>query len=371
MSQYGAYAAATSGRGYAEILGFYYPGTRLVTTSISAELRVLLVQGPGELRVRPEAGLTLWWTRENGTIRPGTLPTALAGCRVSTWRVRPVEGRDMTVDGYSCGAWHTYVPAGWLAATGRASFVAPDDNVQVERRLSDGTRVRRGYRGFVRVVLRAGQLQPVNVVSYEAYLRSVVPSESPAGWPDAALRAQAVAARTYAVRSAQGRESSYFDVYNTSASQVYRGMLSYGPSWEVTRRNEDPRSTTAVAETKGEMLEYEGRPALTEFGSSNGGRTAGGGVPYLRAVGDPWDLLSGTTTLSWTDTVSASRLESLYPQIGRLSALRVTERSGGGEWGGRVDAVELVGSEGVQVVRGQDSVRSALGIRSAWFGFTG
>ena len=369
MSQWGAYAAARAGRTYAEILRFYYPGTRLVRGNASAQIRVRLSHGGGEFRVRPEPGLTVWWTRQNGRTQPSTLPTQLAGCRVSTWRVLPVGGRDMAVQGYSCGTWRTYVPASRLLGTGRVSFVPTDGRIAVERKLSDGTRTRRGYRGFVRVLLRDGRLRPVNVVPYEEYLRSVVPSESPASWPRAALRAQAVAARSYAVRSASGRASSYFDVYDTTASQAYPGVVRYSSSWGVARTYEHARTTTAIRSTRALTLRYGGRVAFTEFGSSNGGWTANGGRPYLRAARDAWDLAVRAPNSRWSDTVTASRLQARYPSIGTLAEIRVRKRAGGGQWGGRVTSLLLVGSNGAHVVSGEDNVRWALGVRSAWFAF--
>lgn len=370
MSQWGAYAAANAGRTYPEILRFYYPGTKLVARSTPAQIRVRLSHDLDGFRVRPEPGLTLWWTNESGRTTPVLLPVSYLGCRVSTWRVRAVYRRDLAVDAYTCGKWHAYVGSGRLAATGRASFVATDGKVQVERRLDDGTRIRRGYRGFVRVVLRSGRVRPVNVVPYEDYLRSVVPSESPASWPRATIRAQTIAARTYAVRSSAGRSSSYFDVYDTSASQVYPGMVGYGSTWNVTRTYEHPGSNDAIKATRGVTLRYGSQAAFTEFGSSNGGWTADGGRPYLRASPDSWDAAAtGSPYHTWTDTVSARQLRSQYPSIGEIVEIRVAKRSGGGRWGGRVSRLLIIGSTGVQEIRGEDRVRWALGVRSAYFAF--
>jgi SpoIID/LytB domain protein len=370
MSQWGAYAAAKAGRTYPEILRFYYPGTKLVARSTPPQIRVRLSHDVGAFRVRPEPGLTLWWTNESGRTAPVRLPVTYLGCRVSTWRVRAVYRRDMAVDAFTCGRWHAYVGSKRLSAKGRASFVATDGKVQVERRLDDGTRIRRGYRGFVRVVLRDGRVRPVNVVPYEDYLRSVVPAESPASWPRAALRAQTIAARTYAVRSASGRSSSYFDVDDTSASQVYPGMVGYGATWNVIRRYEFSGTNAAIKATRGTTLRYGNRAAFTEFGSSNGGWTADGGRPYLRAAKDSWDsAATGNPYRTWTDTVSARSLRSSYPSIGNVVEIRVATRSGGGRWGGRVSRLLIVGSSGTQEIRGEDRVRSVLGLRSAYFAF--
>ncbi|MEQ7128825.1 SpoIID/LytB domain-containing protein [Actinopolymorpha sp. B11F2] len=370
MSQWGAFAAAKAGRTYPEILRFYYPGTKLVARSTPAQIRVLLSHDLGAFRVRPEPGLTLWWTNESGQTRPVRLPVSYLGCRVSTWRVRAVYRRDMAVDAYTCGRWHAYVGSGRLSASGRASFVATDGKVQVERQLGDGTRIRRGYRGFVRVVLRSGRVRPVNVVPYEDYLRSVVPAESPASWPRAALRAQTIAARSYAVRSSSNRSSSYYDVYDTSASQVYPGMVGYGATWNVIREYEFAGTNEAIKATRGMTLRYANEAAFTEFGSSNGGWTADGGLPYLRAAQDGWDSAATANPYrTWTDTVSARSLRNRYPSIGTIVEIRVAKRSGGGRWGGRVSRLLIIGSSGTQEIRGEDRVRSVLGLRSAYFAF--
>jgi SpoIID/LytB domain protein len=231
----------------------------------------------------------------------------------------------------------------------------------MERR-PGGKVIRRLYRGDLRVVLREKKLRPINIVKYDDYLRSVVPSESPAGWPINSLRAQAVAARTYALRSAINREKNYFDVYDTTASQVYPGIASLKLSWEISRRYEKARTDDAVKDTAKETLMFAGKPALTEFGSSNGGWTAGGMLPYLLALEDDWDPQP-----RWTDTVKVSALERRYPSIGTLRELRIVSRSGGGAWGGRVKLVKLIGTQGEREIKGEDKVRNTLGLKSALF----
>jgi SpoIID/LytB domain protein len=203
----------------------------------------------------------------------------------------------------------------------------------------------------------------------EDYLRAVVPNEMPSSWPQEALRAQAVAARSYAMREAADR-GGIFDVYDTTASQVYPGARLYDGSWRVTRRYEASSADAAISATAGVHLRYAGRPAFTQFSSSNGGVTSAGSQPYLALRKDPWDAsATGNSRLNWTDSVSAASLERSFPQIGRLTRIKVTKREGLGDWGGRVVTMVLEGSRGSVIVSGDSRVRSALGTNSSYLTF--
>jgi SpoIID/LytB domain protein len=235
----------------------------------------------------------------------------------------------------------------------------------VARRLSSGFE-RKGYRGAVEVHRTGSSTRAVNAVRMEDYLRAVVPNEMPSSWPQEALRAQAVAARTYAMREMEDR-AGYFDVYDTTASQVYPGARLYDGSWRVVRSYEASSADAAIAATAGVHLRYAGRPAFTQFSSSNGGVTATGSQPYLTLRRDPWDAAANTNSrLNWTDSVSAAAIERAFPQIGRLARIRITYREGLGDWGGRVLTMVLEGSRGYVTVSGDSRVRAILGTNSAY-----
>jgi stage II sporulation protein D len=137
------------------------------------------------------------------------------------------------------------------------------------------------YRGRIEVFANSrGSLTVVNVVPLEDYVRGVVPNElSPGGWPQLeALKAQAVAARTYAVSNLGRFGSEGFDLTPDTRSQVYGG-----------RSTEHPLTDRAVAETRGRIATYKGVPINALYTSTCGGRTedgenifGGGVVPYLR-----------------------------------------------------------------------------------------
>jgi peptidoglycan hydrolase-like amidase len=172
-----------------------------------------------------------------------------------------------------------------------------------------------------------------------------------------ALDAQAVAARSYALRSLKPAASP-FDVYADTRSQVYRGL-----------DGERSRTTSAVQATRAYALFYGTGVAATYFSSSSGGRTAaideewgGPPVPYLRSVSDPYDYLSPWH--SWTLTLKTAdvqqRLGSLL--LGDLRNIAVVARNSSG----RAALVEITGSGGVTEATGVQ-IRAALGLRSTWF----
>jgi SpoIID/LytB domain protein len=205
------------------------------------------------------------------------------------------------------------------------------------------------------VDLDKGALRAINYVGLEPYLYGVVPSEVPDDWPAEVLKAQAVAARSYAL--ATRKVGGAFDLYPDVRSQVYRGV------------DEEVESTNAaVDETAGEVLTYRGVIATTYFHSTSGGRTASvtdvwpgsKPVPYLVSVDDPYDSLSPYH--DWGPVVfPATRLDRVLKTPGRLLDVRTTVSPSA-----RVTTVAGVGTLGQITIRGSD-LRRALALRSTWF----
>jgi stage II sporulation protein D len=149
------------------------------------------------------------------------------------------------------------------------------------------------FRGAIEVRREGGGLAIVNELDLDHYVMGV--REVPGSWPMEALKAQAVAARTYVLWEIQkGYWKRFgFDVCATVSCQVYQGATA-----ELGERGR--RWTRAVRETAGQVLVHEGKPALTRYHSSSGGRTlanevvfeSDGAPPYLRAVDDPFDEVS-------------------------------------------------------------------------------
>ena len=344
MSQYGAQGAALRGLTARQILGFYYPGTTL--SSYAGNIAVLITADTTrDVVVRTQPGLSV---RDLGS---GTAyPLSMAG--VSRWRLN-VDGTSAVVAYYTDG-WHRYhLPGGLAHLVGDGMFSATSGQLTLVTPYGD-----RVYRGSLRAASPApgsADRDTVNVLSLEQYVQGVVPAEMPASWQPAAVQAQAVAARTYALWSRAANLHRYYQICDTTSCQVYKGVAG-----------EDPRGNAAVTATKGQYLTYQGQPAFTQFSASSGGWTSAGSVPYLPHQSDPYDGWSGNGVHSWSVKVSESVLEHRYPQVGELNQIVVTRREGGGDWQGRVWTVELHGSKGTVTISG-DAFRAAYGLRSSWF----
>ena len=366
LSQWGSYQAAAEGTSWTSILSFYYPGTALVTRE-TGTVRVRIEADTGtDLIVRPEAGLRIVWTDESGIRRDVTAPTAL-DCTPRWWRLRAV-GSGQTIE-YLCTDWRTWKGTSGVRAGTPVTFRPTDGTIDTAVRTGSGF-IRKGYRGELEGVTISGSVAVTNVVAVEAYLRSVVANEVPAAWPVNALRSQAVAARSYALRERHDRSGNSFHVYDSTRSQVYPGMVLYDDQWRVVRTYENARTDAAVRDTSGVFLEVDGVPAFTQFSSSNGGWTVRGSYAYLPQKQDDWDRAATANPYrEWSDTMSASALESRYPQVGTLRRIRILERDGGGEWGGRITKISIDGSAGSVTVSGDLSIRGALGVRSSYLTF--
>ncbi len=340
MGQYGAEGAARAGLTYRQILDFYYPGTTF--DSVSGNIRVLIsADTTDDVVVLPASGLKVRDLGKNAAF-------ALSKAGVTRWRLTTSSGR--TIVQYKTDRWRRY----WKATfTGDGEFTSDSGRLSLVTPV--GTRV---YRGALRAASPAagsGARDTVNVVSVEHYLRGVVPAEMPASWSAPALKAQAVAARTYGLWSRQSRMNRHWQICDTTACQVYRGY-----SAEVASTN------AAIDATAGEFLSYKGAPAFTQFSASTGGYTSAGSVPYLTAKADPYDDWSGNKVHSWSIDVKAGVAQRKFPAIGTLTAIKVTSRDGNGDWQGRVLQMTLVGTKGTKALSGSE-FRSLYGLRSNWF----
>ncbi len=215
------------------------------------------------------------------------------------------------------------------------------------------------YRGRTQVVAVPGGLTAVNYVDLEQYLYSVVGSEMPASWHLEALKAQAVAARTYALYKRQHNGNAVFDVGDTTTWQVYEGL-----------QKETNTTQMAVNGTAGQVLTYNGQIIESVFHSSSGGHTENvediwsSPRPYLRAVQD-FDEVAGNRGFRWSQEFSAESFQQRITGVGRvlrITAVETTPR-------GRVESVRVEGDRGSRVLSGSD-VRRALGLKSTLFSIT-
>jgi SpoIID/LytB domain protein len=192
----------------------------------------------------------------------------------------------------------------------------------------------------------------------ERYVRGVVAAEMPASWPIAALEAQAIASRTYALTSDAG--GSRFDVYSDTRSQVFRGAAA-----------ETASSNAAVAATAGQLVEYQGQPASTYYFASSGGMTEDNENSFLGSTPEPWlrgvpDAYEGSTSdwrVSLSFAAAASRLGSLVR--GSFRGIEVLSRG----VSPRIVSAEVLGTRGDVQVSGPE-LEARLGLQSAWAYFS-
>jgi stage II sporulation protein D len=218
-----------------------------------------------------------------------------------------------------------------------------------------GTTLGEAPAGFVVKVLEGSKVVKVPL---ERYVRGVVSAEMPSSWPMAALEAQAIASRTYALTSDAG--GSRFDVYSDTRSQMYLGTAA-----------ETASTNAAIAATAGQVVEYEGKPAITYYFASSGGMTEDNQnsflgstpEPWLRAVPDSYETSASKWRLSMSFASAASRLRGLVK--GSFRGIEVLERGASP----RIVEAEVLGSRGADPVSGPE-LEARLGLESAWAYFS-
>jgi stage II sporulation protein D len=326
MSQYGALGYAQHGKRYRFILGHYYRGTRIGRVNPQTSVRVLLGVGTPRFSGASLAGASK-------RLNPAR-----------TYFVRAnADGTLTLVDQHGKALAQFASP---LAIGGRGVLS-----------LDGGL-----YRGTLEFSAVRGGVQTVEVVGLEDYVRGVISSEVPANWPREALKAQAVAARTYAITSNDGHGA--FDVYADTRSQMYRGLAA-----------ETPSTDAAAAATRGQVVTYGGRPVVTYFFNSSGGHTenienvwpAAAPRPWLRGAADPYDGAGHDPYHRWGEDLPVSnaiaRLHGLVK--GSLRGIEVL-RHGSSP---RILEAAVVGTRGRVRVSGLELQR-AFGLLTTFVSFT-
>lgn len=223
----------------------------------------------------------------------------------------------------------------------------------------------RRYRGALELRHKSGGLTAVNIVPVDDYLRSVVPEEMPVDWPAEAIKAQSVAARSFALASRGRHASEGYDLCTTTHCQLYTGTAA-----------EKSASNAAIKATRGEVLTYGGKPIEALFHTDSGGMTEnsedvwGSHVPYLRAVKD-----TPAKTMPWTKTISRANLERKLAAKGHdigkvrslaLSPLAIGRSAKDRTASGRVKTMMVKGTKGTATLSGT-TWRSLLGLKSTLF----
>jgi len=322
MAQYGAYGYAQHGWTYDQILAHYYQGTTLGQAPVS-KIRVLLASGRTSVTVGSSGSFSV--SDGAGTVVQIPAGTVTFGTNLK-----------LTVGGES---YLLASPLRFAPGKQPLAFSGP-------------------YRGAIVVTLASGKLVVVNQVGLEQYVDGVVAGEMPASWSPEALKAQAVASRSYALASRNS--GGLFDVYSDTRSQVYGGILA-----------EDPRTNAAVSATKRQVVLYNGKVATTFFSASSGGRTAAvqdafpgsQPVPYLVSVDDPYDTISPYH--NWGPL--AFTADDLQQKLGNLVPADLQELDVNAGASGRVTTVTAFGAGGTSTTVSGADMRAKLGLRSTWF----
>lgn len=250
------------------------------------------------------------------------------------------------------------VPVGMSSADATAGgTVPPAPSNPITYRLANGTDKK--YRGEIEVVVTSVQeLSVVNVVNLEEYLLGVVPREMPALWPIEAVKAQAVAARNYALRNIGTYDFEGFDMTDDPYSQVYGGLAA-----------EYPNSSNAVVQTRGKVLYFGTNLAATYYHSSSGGKTEnneiiwfGTPIDYLRGV-DDYD--GDSPYYSWEVPYTLDEFEAGLKSVGRdVGHVTGISPSGTKGYSGRWSAWKVTGTTGTQTL-GAELFRQAMGTLSS------
>ncbi len=224
------------------------------------------------------------------------------------------------------------------------------------------------YRGAIGMGGTSG-LTPYNIVDIEEYLFGVVPKEMPSSWPEEALKAQAVAARSIAIFQYNRFINSGYNVIDTTTTQVYGGYLA-----------ETAATNKAVNETKGQVIRYNGNVAEAVYFSTSGGTTEdaknvwGSDVAYLKSVKDTYE--TEPSQKPWTRTITLSEINKCLANnganIGSAKGVQIVSRTSSG----RVQELNILGTSGTYTVK-DEKIRSFFSssdggsLKSRLFSFSG
>ncbi len=336
MSQYGAYGFAKAGTSYRDILAHYYTGTQLTTIDARKEVGVLLGTGrtsvlisqasaAGSVKLDPHKSYRAVGDGTGGVLLTDTATRKRVAKAAGPMRL---SGNPVKLRGPSAAG------------------------------VTDGE-----FRGALEVrPAPAGGLNVINAVGLEDYVRGVVAAESPSSWPADALRAQAVAARTYALTTNAGGAGGGFTQYADTRSQVYRGVAG-----------ETASTDAAVQSTTGQVVTYQGELITTFFFSTSGGRTenvenaflGSAPKPYLVSVKDPYDKVSPKHKWTVRLTLDEAGRKLGSAVRGRLKRITIVKRG----VSPRIVRAKVVGTRGSTTITGP-ALRARLGLLDTWAAFT-
>ncbi|MDC3137660.1 SpoIID/LytB domain-containing protein [Prochlorococcus sp. AH-716-I19] len=209
------------------------------------------------------------------------------------------------------------------------------------------------YSGILNLLVFDSEILVINILGIEKYLSSVVGSEMPAKWPLEALKAQAIASRTYALKQ---KGNPIYDIDSTQKNQVYNGLESR--TFKTVR---------AVRGTRSLVLTYKNKLINALFHSSSGGMTENSQdvwkneYPYLSSVRD---FDRNNPKLQWKKKFSSGELQKLFPEIGGIKKIEILNITNTG----RVKNVKIFGKYGSDQISGVD-IRKRMNLKSTFMRF--
>ena len=383
LSQYGSLGWATKlSASWQDILNFYYGGSGRTLATLTEADAVATPGGVMSVRLQTldaqstaviSDNVTASWTGAAGAY--GALVARMVANNVYDIYAAPTATCAADVEnptGFALIGDNIAGPIDFVSSQGSVpTAIAPTDLLGVCEPPS--TTFKNGriryYRGSIRATIDIlGNRRTVNLLNAEAYLRGVVPRESPAGWGDIAgglgmnaLRAQSVAARSYSLSEAR---YTYAKTCDTEDCQVYGGAALRTVGSKTAAVIEDKRTDQAIVDTAGYVIKDSRNTIMrTEFTSSNGGRTAGGQFP---AQLDNGDIAADAALQSWSRLLSSADLQRAFPAIGVFTSITTSHDGLGGDWNGYTTSVVITGTAG-SVTRTGWQFRNDFDLNSPWY----
>ena len=347
MSQCGAFGLAEQGWGPSKILGHFYSKTKIQRAKDAPKsLRIGLAQGESKVRLEAQTGDVDLLLGDPKTGDPvATIPDG------ETWVLRE--------DHQQFKVLHAGQVVAEVGDPDTLLFaVYPNARVTIPEALHTYNRGTIEF-GLSPCGPNACDMRLVLTISPQEYLYGL--AEVPSSWPMQAMKAQAVAARTYAFTKAaadQHRPGCDCALYASSLDQVYAG-------WDKEGGLDGDRWVQSVDETDGQVVAYQGEPIQAFYMSSSGGFTENnenvwGGTPiaYLRGVCDPGDYTSSNPNATWTVTMSATEVtRDLRLGIGTVTGFTDVLRG----VSGRIITTTVKGEDGTATIDG-GTLRSDLAL---------
>ena len=381
MPQWGAFGMANAGYDAPSIVTYYYQGTAVAPMPDDMDIRVNLLYQTGTVAVRSEP-----LEGSGGAIEVAVGPNVTVGGPADVFRftvrdagvgVQRIAGGQKADLGSAPSVsvrWAgTRTPG---AAAGGATLL----NVAGSKGGLDsaGHRYRYGSLELAPVSTKSGlRLNAVNVVRlHDEYLYGI--SEVSSSWPDAALQAQALAARTYALSKVAGSPRTACGCHVDDGGGPYYDQTFTG--WGKASAAKGDRwlaavNATMASESSGLAILYNGQPIRAFYSSSSGGATQsvqdvwGGTLAYAQSVPDPWSLVPENPNHDWAVTVSQERMARAFG-VPVVTQVAIAERYSSGV----TKTLAAVAGDGSTVTLSGSKAQSAFGLKSrhlSWIEYAG